>query len=195
MNAAWRLFLAVDIPAEARARIAEVATALKVAGWRARWANPEGTHLTLKFYGEVPVDQIGALRARLSVRLPLQSSFQLRVQGAGVFPNRGPARVLWLGLAGELNALGALQREVEGLSRELGYPVERRPFAPHLTVARIRPEDASTLTGLDAQLKRIGNLAPIPFAVSKVTLFRSELLPSGAVYTPIAEFALGSERQ
>lgn len=193
MSDAWRLFIAIDIPPEARVRIATVGQELRGAGWRGRWANPNGTHLTLKFYGDVPVDQIDSLRQLLSARLTLYPSVSLRVQGAGVFPKRGPVRVLWLGIAGEMDALGELQGEVERLSQELGYPAEHRPFAPHLTVARFRPEDAGTLSGLDAQLKRIGGLVPLPFPVSGVTLFRSKLRPSGAFYTPLAKFALKGE--
>lgn len=190
MNAAWRLFLAVDIPDEVRLRIAEVSDELRAAGWHARWANPAGTHLTLKFYGDTQIERIEALRDILATRLRPFAPLELRTQGAGVFPKRGPARVLWLGIAGDLDALGRLQQEVELGSEELGFARERRPFSPHLTIARFRPEDVSTLGGLDARLRRIGNLAPITFRVNTVTLFRSELRPSGAIYTPLAEFAL-----
>lgn len=195
MNAAWRLFLAVDIPSEVHARIAEVSAELHAAGWRARWANPDGTHLTLKFYGDTQVERIEPLRGVLAPRLRPLAPLELRAQGAGVFPKRGPARVLWLGLSGDLDGLGRLQQVVEMGSEELGFARERRPFAPHLTVARFRPEDASTLSGLDARLRRIGELAPIMFRVNAVTLFRSELRPLGAVYTRLVEFALEGGRE
>lgn len=194
MNAAWRLFIAVEIPIEVRTRIDGVGDELRALGWRARWAGSSGTHLTLKFYGDTPVEQIDTLRNTLDMRVRRHRPFDLCAEGAGVFPQRGPARVLWLGISGELGALGELQRDIEIGSQELGFAVERRPFAPHLTIARFRPESLHTVSGLEAELRRIGEMAPIAFQVEWVTLFRSELRPTGAVYTPLARFSLEGGR-
>lgn len=191
MQDVWRLFAAIEIPPEVRDRVAAVRDRLRDAGWRAKWVTPEGTHLTLKFYGNVPVDDIPALRAALRPAVATARPFTIEAAGAGAFPNPRRPRVLWLGVAGDVRRLGALQRSVEQASAAQGYPPEERAFHPHLTVARVRPEDLGSLRDLERRLAEIAALPPLPIPVDRVTLFRSELRRTGAVYTVVDEFPLG----
>jgi len=90
--------------------------------------------------------------------------------------------------------LARLQRRVEELSLELGFSTEERPYHPHLTLARFRPEDLSSLRGLERQVARLATLPSLPIPVRALTLYRSELRPTGAVYTLVDTFALETGR-
>lgn len=190
MDDVWRLFAAIELTPEIRSRVAQVAERLRSAGWRARWVRPEGSHLTLKFYGNVPVAQIPALRDALRPAIESAAPLRLRAEGAGAFPAPKRPRVLWLGVGGDVDALARLQASIERASTALGLPAEERPFNPHLTLARIRPEDRETITDPERRLAEVGALSALPLPVERVTLFRSELRREGAVYTAVEEFTL-----
>lgn len=192
MQDVWRLFAAIEIPPEVRDRVAAVRDRLRDVGWRAKWVNPEGTHLTLKFYGNVPVDAIPALAGALRPAVAKSAPFTIEAAGAGAFPNPRRPRVLWLGVDGEeVRRLAALQQAVERASATQGYPPEERAFHPHLTLARVRREDLGTVRDAERRLAEIGALPPLPIPVERVTLFRSELRRTGAIYTVVDEFPLG----
>src|SRR5262249_11816634 len=101
-------------------------------------------------------------------------------------PNPRRPRVLWLGLSGDLAALAGLQGNVEAVCAALGFAPEARPFAPHLTLGRLR-EGASP-----ADRARLGTtlLTQAPLAVAwaagALSLMRSRLTPQGAIYTRLA---------
>lgn len=194
MQDVWRLFAAIELPDEVRERVAEVAARLRAAGWRARWVNPAGMHLTLKFYGNVPVSRIGSLRTALGSALAPTAPCTVQARGAGVFPGLRRPRVLWLGVDGQLDRLKAAQQVVEDASAAEGFAPEERAFNPHLTVARFQPEDLASLDDLERRLREIAALPGLEVPVRQVTLFRSELRRTGAIYTPIEQFPLRGER-
>jgi len=194
MNEQWRLFAEIESPEPVRERIGEEIERLRRLGWRAKWVNPEGSHLTVKFYGSVALQAVWQLRKALRAGVSDLPPFTLETAGAGVFPHLGRPRVLWLGVGGEVEALARLQRRVEELSLELGFSTEERPYHPHLTLARFRPEYLSSLRGLERQVARLATLPSLPIPVRALTLYRSELRPTGAVYTLVDTFALETGR-
>lgn len=188
----WRLFAAVELPSAVRERLALVIRTLRDAGWRAKWVNPEASHLTLKFYGYVPTAGIPALVDALRPAVAGLDPFHVEAKGCGAFPGPRLPRVLWVGVGGQVAALQRLQGAVERASAELGFPAEERAFHPHLTVARVPPEDLVTLVRLPERLAEVGALPGLPIKVDRVTLFRSQLRRSGAVYSVVDQFPLGS---
>ena len=64
--------------------------------------------------------------------------FNIEASGLGVFPNMKRIQIIWVGLSGELEKLGQLQKRIEESLKPLGFPAEARPFTPHLTLARVR---------------------------------------------------------
>lgn len=177
-----RLFVAVDLPAELRPAVVRLCDG--VAG--ARWTRPEQLHITLRFLGDTPEDQLGDLRARLrQVRTP---GFELALRGAGVFPPAGgrkPARVLWLGLDPP-ESLRALKHAVDGV---LGPDPDtaKRGFSPHLTLARFptRPRH-----DLDRFLAEHAGFDGGRFAVSDFHLYRSTLRPESALHEIVETYPL-----
>jgi RNA 2',3'-cyclic 3'-phosphodiesterase len=104
----------------------------------------------------------------------------------GAFPAAERPRVLWAGLAGDLAALGELQRAVTVATGALGFPAEERPFAPHLTLGRARQDvgDAQ-IRGLAAALRAAAPPAPLTWDAGRPLLFQSVSTATGVVYRVI----------
>ncbi len=189
----WRLFIALELPLALLEAIARAQDKLKrtFPPRAARWVDPYGIHLTLKFLGDVPVDQIGAIKAGMAKAAQGQRTFRLAVKGLGCFPNIRQPRVVWAGLAGDLDALAALQASIETHMAALGYPTEERGFNPHLTLARVgrnasREEIAALVEA--ARKTTVGTLGR--WQVEGMSLMRSQLRPAGAIYTQVGEVKL-----
>lgn len=185
----WRTFCAIELSAEVQERLAEHAQQLRQKNPKASasWSKPENVHLTLKFFGNVPtqnVTQISAAGSRVASEF---SSFQIRIGGTGVFPRRSRPQVLWIGVEDSSGRLSDLQQRLEEEFAREGFAKEDRGFRPHLTIARLRrPEDARQLAEDHIQTK----FGFIELPVNEFVLFRSELSPKGSIYTVISKHAL-----
>lgn len=183
-----RLFVAVDMPEEAKSALEQAINPWRERLGAGRWVVRDNWHVTLKFLGRtwprlLPV-VAAAGREVASTVVP----FQVRLSGLGVFPGPSRARVLWAGLDDPDGHLTGLS---EGLDAALAkdFTPEKRAFTPHLTVARFNPpipmrEHAEALAGTPID-------AP-PFTVDRLVLYRSHLSPRGARYEALEGFPLGS---
>ena len=182
-----RLFVAVTLPAEAREAIARLIHALRAADVSGlRLVNPEGVHLTLKFLGNVDRSLLPALADALDAVGEGAAPFALQLSGVGVFPNPRSPRVLWAGVTGDIASLTALARRVDDACSTLGFPRERRPFSPHLTLARVRESASAHERQHSATIIKDIGLAPTqPFSVQAFHLVRSTLTPSGPIYETV----------
>ncbi len=175
-----RLFVALELPETARARLAALAGGVP----GARWTPPENMHLTLRFVGEVPepafADVAGAL-AR--VRVP---GFDLAVEGVGHFARGRSPTMLWAGVARDA-ALDRLQARVEAAVAAAGLPAEGRKFTPHVTLARLKDSPRGRVQEF---LATHGLLRLAPFAVESFALFSSHLGHGGALYRVEARYPL-----
>jgi 2'-5' RNA ligase len=187
-----RLFVACELPDETKAAFADVQGDLKRLGAdRLRWVRPEGIHVTLKFLGGVDAVQVDAIRSALA---PAIEPFELRLQPEAVGGFGGARlRVVWLGLGGEVDGLAALAGRVERALEPLGFPTERRPFAAHLTLARV-PDQASVdeRRRLAALIERYEAPSMPPVTLTHVALMQSRLQAGGSVYTRLAAFPEGA---
>jgi 2'-5' RNA ligase len=186
---AIRTFLAVELPAEIRQKIASVIQALQAAGVRGvRWVAVNNIHLTLKFYGDVSPASLEALKGMIRQEAARCTAFDIAVRGVGTFPSPHRARVLWVGLDAP-PALAALQHAVEVNSIPLGYAAEERPFSPHLTIGRVNQHVLpAELDAIAAALQKAGSPLIGSTSVTQITLFRSDLNPGGSIYTPLVHF-------
>jgi 2'-5' RNA ligase len=181
-----RLFLALELPAQVRAALADVQERLRAGepGWR--FVHPQGVHLTLRFLGEVPEPRLLELSPRWRAAASSAEPADVEVAGLGIFPPRGRPRVLWIGLQDRSGgALAALAQALEAEARAAGFPPEDRPFAPHLTLARAAAEGRPRRSVLE-----LGLLGA--FRAESVTLFRSVPGRGGAVYTALEHYPIGS---
>ena len=143
-----RLFAAVDPSAEVRDSL--LAALGDSRDERLRWVPPEQWHLTLAFYGEVDETKLDKLTEGLTRAGERTAPFGIRFAGAGTFPRQPTkARVLWIGLDGEVDALRRLADRCAGAGRRARIAMEDRAFRPHLTLARAR-RDAVDVTDLAA---------------------------------------------
>lgn len=176
-----RTFIAIELPEEIKAAMAGVQAVLRKSGADVGWTRSEGIHLTLKFLGPVDADIIPGLAAALQEAVKDEPAFALGAAGIGCFPTARSPRVVWLGLAGETDALARLAGKVEAACGKLGFKPEGRPFKPHLTLGRVRsPRGRESLMRAMAPFEKV-ELGEIRAA--SISVMKSELKPSGAVYT------------
>ena len=174
-----RAFIAIEIPDGIKQGMAKAQEQLKRSGASAGWTRPEGIHLTLQFLGEVPEAKVEGIRNALRQAAEGKAGFRLEIGGAGAFPDARRPRVVWMGVGGDLDRLQALQAAVEEAMSGTGFAREERKFTPHLTLGRIR--DIQSRDSWQKALDGIRDLRLGEFAVTGVSLMKSELRPSGAV--------------
>ena len=180
-----RAFIAVEIPQEIHKAIENETAPLRAALNKSlvRWVPTDNMHLTLKFLGDVSPTNLEMLEQMLSVEVSQHRAFELRFGGLGAFPNPKRPRVIWIGIQAPAG-LEALQHCIEAAAATLGYPNEKRPFSPHLTVGRVKQKVGSAgMQKIRAVLEetKIGSLGTTQ--VTAVHLFKSDLKPTGAEYT------------
>ena len=185
-----RAFVAVPLPESVTAFLDRLAGRIKAAGLRGRWVPSGNIHLTLKFLGDIDAATVDPLSAALARAVRGVAPIRLTPAGLGVFPRPQRARVLWMGLAGDIEALAGLQARVEAAAEALGHPREPRPWAGHLTLARARNEfDPQRLVDI---LQTHGASRAPSFQADGLVLYRSVLAPGGACYHPLARLVLGA---
>jgi 2'-5' RNA ligase len=183
-----RAFLAIDVPDSYRVGLAAVQDALKKSGADVKWVTPANIHLTLKFFGEITSAQVEAIAAAAGAIAAATPVLTLQAQSLGTFPGPKNPRVIWVGLAGQTEALGNLVQELEQAFAALGFPPENRPFTPHLTLGRVRSG-----RGREALCSLIQSLTLPPFqafTMTQMVLYQSTLRPTGALYTPLQKITL-----
>jgi RNA 2',3'-cyclic 3'-phosphodiesterase len=179
-----RAFIAIEIPLGIREAICKAITPLqKGLGSLVRWVPMENMHLTLKFLGDVSPANVEMLSQMLHAEADLFHCFDLHLSGLSSFPNLKRPRVIYIGIQAPA-MLEALQRGIESASRRLGYESEERGFSPHLTIGRVK----QSVTATDQQaIRRALEDTGIDLLgtarVDSVQLYRSDLKPSGSVYT------------
>ena len=181
-----RVFIAIDLGHEARAAIAteQKKVARRVGGPGIRFVQPEHLHVTLAFVDRLADAQVARLVADFSEAFPVPA-FELVFGGLGVFPERGAPRALWLGIARGVEETVALQRLVAARLHLVGIEPERRPFRPHLTLARWRNSRPSD------RPKGVPNSSAVAAThVEGVTTYQSRPTTSGPSYTVLTEARL-----
>jgi 2'-5' RNA ligase len=180
-----RAFIAVDLPAEIQECLDHVVGTLKQDMGRVpiRWVAPQNIHLTLKFLGDVSLNNLEVLRELLRVEAAAQKPIVISIGGVGAYPKIRSPRVIWVGVEAPPE-LDILQRGIDSHATRIGYAPDRRPFSPHLTLGRVS-RNASPL-----EVRKIGdalthqNVGFLGVArIRAVHLYRSDLRPDGAVYT------------
>lgn len=143
-------------------------------------------HVTLKFLGAVTAEQLEEIFSELSAMAETISPFSLGVSGLGQFPPRGVGRVLWVGLTGDLDALGRLVLATEDVCERTGLPRDLRPFRPHVTLARSksRPCPALVRALQEAATSNFGE-----FTADRISVYKSKTGSTGPHYTILKEFS------
>jgi 2'-5' RNA ligase len=185
-----RSFIAIELPEQIKQRLGQIQTKLKPGRSPAKWVAPEGIHLTLKFLGNISVSSIADVTRVMEEAAFGTPPFHLEVKGTGVFPDVKRVRVVWIGLAGELDKLIQLQKRLDRGLEGLGFAPETRPFTAHLTLARMRDEASPSERAAMGELVSKAEFDAGGFAVDRVNLMKSQLTREGAIYSRLASVAL-----
>jgi 2'-5' RNA ligase len=185
-----RTFIALDLSEAARAALRGELRRLAQALPDVRFVDPASLHLTLAFLGELDDETLAAVIALAGEVARHAAPFELALAGLGVFGPPAAPRVIWAGVGGETRPLLALQRRLAAALEAEGFPHEQRPFAPHLTLARLkRPLDAAARQRLDKLLASSASTSASRtprWRVADLRVMRSELAATGARYTALS---------
>lgn len=187
-----RAFIAIELSQEIQQKLDEVTSLLRgdLDHVSVRWVPAENIHLTLKFLGDVSVTNLEILKKILTAEAARYAPFEISVGDLGAFPSIKRPRVVWVKVQAP-NDLIQLQRSIEEGTTRLGYAREERSFSPHLTLGRVsRNADSrqANRVGEVLSVTQVGFLGAM--RVPAVHLFRSDLRPSGAVYTRLYSASL-----
>lgn len=198
-----RAFLAVELPNDVRSRIALIQQDLKShltrelpRAVRISWVRPASIHLTIKFLGDMDEQLVEPLRKALAEVCKDQRAIPIPLERLGAFPSLLAPRVLWVGaseqweLSDEAKRLTVLHQSVEVCCNSLDFAMDPRPLSPHLTLARIKAGwrefgQALSKSGVLDRPLFLGHLE-----AGLVTLVKSELSPTGSVYTKLWDVPL-----
>lgn len=184
-----RLFIGIEIPDEIKDRIGEVSCKLQSKVREARVVSPANLHITLKFLGEVPEEEVPHITGILSDILKDYVPFRAEVKGAGVFPDEKNVRVFWIGAdsGGKLKKLNAL---IENRLETEGFKKENR-FREHITIARFKSNPR--ISFLKELIEKYKEETFGVMDVREVELIKSNLKPSGPTYTPLHKIPLAKQ--
>jgi len=186
-----RAFIAIELPDAVSDALSLVQGRLRVERHPyVKWVDPGAIHLTLKFLGNIDVEKVSPITEAIARAAQGVSPFHLELGGLGAFPNLRRPNVIWVAVKGDVERLASLQREIDHFLVPFGFSPESRPFTAHLTLGRLR-ERASA-----AERQRIGESLitakpeEVPFQVGEISLMRSTLTPSGAIYSRLSSVPL-----
>lgn len=186
-----RSFIAIELPVELKQALSRLQAKMKSASAPVKWVDPGNIHLTLKFLGDINVEDTSRITTALGDAARSAHPFDIGISRLGAFPSLKQARVVWVGLTGELEKLEQLQKRIEAGLAPLGFPPEGRSFTPHLTIARVRdyarPDDRQKLGEMISGLSLEKEYT---IGVNAVHLIKSQLTREGPIYSKISTVTL-----
>ena len=187
-----RTFLALDLPTSVREALVREQQALQRQLPAASWVRTHAMHITVKFLGDTPEEQIEMIREAVSGKCKDLLSFVIELAGLGVFPDSKAPRTLWAGISSGQEQLLSLEKDIDEALVPIGFPAEHKPYHPHVTLARIKKDHRQFgLTLRQAEiLTHMIKFGSVP--VEKIRLYKSELKPGGSIYTPLWDVAFRS---
>jgi RNA 2',3'-cyclic 3'-phosphodiesterase len=188
-----RSFIAIELPQPVLLAAGNVQKKLAAEGIHLKWVRPGNMHLTLRFLGDIEERQLPEIVAAIGTAVKDMIPFTLNARRIGVFPNMRAPRVVWMGIEGELDPLSRTYQRLGNELTSLGFPPEMRPFAGHLTLGRVANRISPQL--LQDAVSAVGQVESVRFTVDRICFIKSDLRPTGAVYTQLAEIFLKDNRE
>lgn len=184
-----RAFIACDVPESILEKTSKVRDGLEKIDADVSWARISGIHITLKFLGDIEEKNIDGVAAVIAEKAKGQRPFDVNVRGSGAFPNLKNMRVVWLGMEDGEKGLSHLRQALDDGLKALGFEPEEREFRPHLTLGRVK--GSGNKEELAMAVSMLKDIEIGTFNIDRIMLYKSELRPTGAVYTKLREVVLG----
>lgn len=173
-----RVFIAVPVSKEIKESISNAAEMLKanISGG-VKWVAPRNYHLTMAFIGNTDPERIRDIENVLET--VKYRRFTMNFGGVGVFPSPAKARVLWMGIRTGSDVLTKISADITSGLIKSGFQIDGKPFSPHLTIARFRVPQKIEKKAFELRAEA-GEMT-----ADRIILYKSELNPSGPVYSEI----------
>lgn len=184
-----RTFVAVDCSEKLRVACGKVSQELGEVMDGARWVDAENIHLTLKFLGEVEDRELPAVCNKVKLAIQGLPSFGVTCRSIGAFPNVQKPNTVWVDVLDPHGAICSLQTKIAESLEQLGFPLERRPYKPHLTLGRTKSRQEQSPEWF-AAVDRYAEYEFGPLHVGQVVVYSSELERRRPIYTPLARYPL-----
>lgn len=205
LEATWRLFVAIPVPPPVTTMVREITARLAADdALPVRWGEPEQTHLTIEFIGEVAKEQAELIRMAIAPAVASHPVFRLRTADLGVLPSLRRPRVLFLGVHGPVHRLESLRDDVSAVLTEIEVPRDDAPWHPHLTLGRVRSIANHRTRDLTEQIRSryealmadgLGTMRqPVAIPIDEVVLMRSLLDHRGVRYEVVERYPLAPRR-
>ena len=178
----FRGFIAIEI--DVTSNILEFEKEIKKTGADVKLVEPQNTHITLKFLGDVKENMIDEIEQIMNDAVKKIQPFSIRLKGTGVFPNQNYVRVVWIGIK-EGQVIEMMANAIDERLSKLGFKKEKRGFSPHLTIGRVK-----TAKNKQQLLKVIEKYVDLEFSIQEINsikLKKSDLTSAGPIYTTIRD--------
>ena len=182
----FRGFIAIDI--ESFPILKNFQQDIKKTGANVKLVEPENIHITLKFLGDTPEEQIENINDIISSSVAEIEPFEIIVKGAGVFPNESYLKVIWVGISPG-DTIASISKTLDEKLASLGFKREKKKFSPHLTIGRVR--SARNKNELIEVIEKYKEITFESFKVSSIKLKKSQLTSQGPIYSNLKEILLG----
>jgi len=185
-----RCFLAIELSENLKRSLESLRSRVDLPQFDVRWVEPRNLHLTLRFLGEIPEEDIETVSEAAQKTAEATESFSLLIQGLGAFPTLGSPRVVWAGVE-PAEPVVRLERKLSRELDRLNWPPPDKPFRPHLTIGRVKSSRGKgELRRLleRTQREKIGEIR-----VTDIGLIRSQLRPAGPLYTNLKRFTFARQ--
>lgn len=180
MSDTIRTFIAIELSKETQENLSQIIKELKSSGADVKWVKPENIHLTLKFLGETKISLIENINKILKETAEQFEKFDFQLNELGAFPKIQSPRVIWVNAFEPTGIIAKIVSMLEEWLEKLGFAKERREFAPHITIGRVKSSEGRI--NLVDKLKTTKISSPLIQEANKLTLFKSTLMPSGPIY-------------
>ena len=184
-----RSFLAFELPPDMKTIVTRVSGEMRKSSLEVKWIRVDNIHLTVVFMGNINSEDIGAIGKEIQKVCLRYGPFDVSLHALGCFPNRRKPRVIWLGLDGDLNRMAFFRDHLQDALRPFGIKEEKRRYRPHLTLGRTRKSYRRS-SSLEDYIMRYEDLTGPVCSLNELILFKSDLKPSGAVYTKLKSWPL-----
>ncbi len=186
-----RTFIAVELPNDIHDSLQKLQNNLKDSMPDVRWTKYGNIHLTLKFLGDIESSKVDKISVSIQNVANEFLPFTVSLARIGAFPNSRKPSIIWVGIEEGSGEIVQIANRIESSMEKLGFAKEKRPFRPHLTIGRIRELKHPSIMAKSLENNEIGEIGR--FRVEKLSFIKSQLDPSGSIYTTLSEALLKPE--